>query len=106
MVFVCMGFIFYMGSVPGSNVPPLFPYQDIVYHFMIYLILAVLFSRALKNTYPKLKKRELVIITAIFAVLYGASDELHQLFTPGRSAAFSDVLIDGLGGFIGSLLLR
>lgn len=37
----------------------------------------------------------------IFAVLYAASDELHQYFVPGRSCELRDVLIDACGAAAG-----
>ena len=38
-------------------------------------------------------------------IAYGASDEIHQIFVPGRLGAFSDVLIDSLGVLIGVSLV-
>ena len=40
----------------------------------------------------------------IFAALYAASDELHQLFVPGRAGRLGDVLIDSAGAAIGVLI--
>ena len=40
-------------------------------------------------------------IAAIFAVLYAASDEFHQLFVPGRAGSIRDVIIDGTGAVLG-----
>jgi VanZ family protein len=41
----------------------------------------------------------------LFAVLYAATDEFHQSFTPGRHASFEDVLIyDNLGAYLAVLL--
>jgi len=39
-------------------------------------------------------------------VLYGASDELHQWFVPGRSSDLRDLLADTLGVLAGVLLYR
>lgn len=39
--------------------------------------------------------------TQIIGSLYAASDEIHQLFIPGRAGRISDVLIDSLGVLIG-----
>ena len=36
----------------------------------------------------------------LLATLYGASDEIHQMFVPGRTPLFSDVMIDSLGAFL------
>ena len=40
-----------------------------------------------------------------FAFCYASTDELHQLFIPGRSGQFTDVCIDTAGAAIGLLLL-
>ena len=40
-------------------------------------------------------------IAAIFAILYAASDEFHQLFVPGRAGSIRDVVIDGMGAVLG-----
>ena len=34
-------------------------------------------------------------------VLYASTDEIHQLFVPGRSGMVRDVFIDSIGGIIG-----
>jgi VanZ family protein len=104
-VATCMGFIFYASSIPGSDIPPLFPGQDIVFHFVIYMALAYFFSRALKNT-ADISAKKVFIFTLIFGVLYAISDEIHQAFVPLRSVSGFDVFIDGCGTFAGSLIRR
>jgi VanZ family protein len=46
--------------------------------------------------------------TLAFALgaLYAASDELHQLFVPGRSGELGDVLLDSLGVAAGVYVLK
>ena len=41
-----------------------------------------------------------------FSLLYAGSDELHQLFVPGRACRFTDVLVDGAGILAGLTLAR
>jgi len=101
-----MGFIFYTSSIPGTEIPPLFQGQDIVYHLLIYLLLAYFFSRAIKNTYEKISPLKVILFTLIFGILYGISDEFHQSFVPHRSVSGYDVFIDGVGSFIGGLICR
>lgn len=36
-----------------------------------------------------------------FSFLYACSDELHQYFVPGRSAKFTDVMVDSVGFTLG-----
>ena len=42
---------------------------------------------------------------ALFAIVFAALDEIHQLFVPGRTAAVSDVGVDALGAIAAQLLL-
>ena len=40
------------------------------------------------------------------AVIFSISDEIHQLFVPGRSGQITDVIIDGCGALIGVILIK
>lgn len=102
-VLLWMGFIFYASSIPGNEVPSLFPFQDIAFHLFIYLILSFFFARALKNTYFGITRAKIIVFTVIFGVIYGISDELHQAFVPYRTVSGLDLFIDTLGSFMGSL---
>ena len=42
----------------------------------------------------------------ILATIYAATDEVHQLFVPGRSGQLRDVLLDSTGAAVGILILR
>ena len=59
--------------------------------FLLVLIPAVLFIK-------KLSLR--TGITLLITLLYAVSDEIHQLFVPGRSGMLRDVVIDFLGALI------
>jgi len=93
LVLFFMAVIFRASAMPGKDIPPLFPFQDICWHFGIYLILAYFFSRALGSTWGQMSVKKIFLFTLAFAVLYGITDELHQLWTPGRSATGFDVLM-------------
>lgn len=43
-------------------------------------------------------------ISLLCSWIYGASDEFHQRFVPGRSGSIRDVCIDGAGAVIGIVL--
>jgi VanZ family protein len=38
------------------------------------------------------------------STLYGVSDELHQLFVPGRNCDWHDVVADAAGSLLGAAL--
>jgi VanZ family protein len=40
----------------------------------------------------------------VLATIWGAVDEIHQVFTPGRSSGLDDWMADLIGGFLGALL--
>jgi VanZ family protein len=105
-VVACMLAIFYVSSVPGKNIPSLFKFQDVAFHFLIYCILGLFFSRALKNTYKGISYEKIFIFTVVFGVLYGISDEFHQSFTPLRFVSGFDVFIDGIGSCAGGVLIK
>ena len=71
-------------------------------HMAAYGILAWLIWRAVK---PVSGKRWLAALVWLMAVLYAGSDELHQLFVPGRHGSLVDVMIDGLGALIAVIVL-
>ena len=43
-------------------------------------------------------------MSILFSFLYACTDELHQIFVPGRSAQFRDILIDTLGASFGATI--
>lgn len=53
----------------------------------------------------KLSNAKLLFFALCSSFLYACTDEIHQLFVPGRSGQFTDVLVDTLGAFCGCLLL-
>ena len=103
-VLLCMGFIFYTSSIPGTDIPPIFPFQDIAYHALLYSILAFLLSRALIKTYPQKKSYQILFLAVVFGTLYGITDEWHQAFVPYRTVSNFDVLIDAIGSLLGGLI--
>jgi VanZ family protein len=68
-------------------------------HVVGYALLGLAFLRALVPQ-GRAPLRAAVIAVAL-ATGYGATDEFHQSFVPGRGPAFSDVLIDLVGASLG-----
>ena len=59
-------------------------------------------------TWQKIKttmKNSGLPLCMLVGVLYAVSDEIHQMFVPGRSAQVIDIFADSLGVLVGSLLL-
>lgn len=71
-------------------------------HFLLYLILGALSARALqKNGMSGWKP---LVLAVLICAAYAATDELHQVFVPGRSGQISDVLLDSMGAMVGVVL--
>lgn len=47
-----------------------------------------------------------IYIMLIFCFLYACSDEIHQLFVPGRSGSIIDVILDSLGSMSSLLIFK
>ena len=83
--------IFFLSSIPGNEIPSQVSPYSLLLHFLLYLFFSftiLLFFRAPFRAY-------------LFGVLYAFSDELHQLFVPGRSCDPLDFLADSIGVALG-----
>lgn len=71
-------------------------------HFISYLILGVLVLNAFIKC--KIEKKKAIIYSIIICVFYSISDEVHQLFVPGRGGQLKDVVIDSCGTLVGIII--
>lgn len=69
-------------------------------HGFIYFVLGILALNFMINCNVKRKK----LMSLGICLLYAISDEVHQLFVPGRSGQISDVFVDFTGSILGVLL--
>jgi len=69
-------------------------------HFTAYLILGMLSVNALRQNGAG--RYRAFAWAMVICALYAASDEIHQLFVPGRAGMVTDVMIDSAGAFTGS----
>ena len=72
-------------------------------HALGYGLLGLAYLRGLKGEGHILTPRHLLLAWTL-AVLYSATDEFHQSFTPGRTPAVTDVLIDSVGAAVALFL--
>jgi VanZ family protein len=89
-----MALIYFMSSQPRLLLDlPEISHADKWMHFMAYALLCFLLGMAaLKNEFNRPW-----VWAFMVASLYGASDEIHQYFVPGRQADFYDWFADSLG---------
>ena len=87
-------------SIPSDKLPAVRVLGfDKLVHFGIYLVLCLLLHRSFRNQSrsPFLREHSL-IMSIIVSILYGATDEFHQLYVPGRSSSVYDLFANALGG--------
>ena len=71
-------------------------------HFIGYMILGILASGLILQ-YENINKK--YPLAFLICVIYAISDEIHQLFVPGRAGQVRDVLIDSAGSLLGIILV-
>jgi hypothetical protein len=95
---VLMIVIFLLSSIPGKiirtsivgNEP-----SEISGHFILFVFLCISYYKATKN----------ILLSILMTIVYAVFDELHQVFTPGRSSSLFDVYVDTVGALISGLFL-
>jgi VanZ family protein len=98
-----LGIIFFLSEQSGYTLSlhiSLFYGADKIAHLLMYWVLAATVIYAFSESFKKRLPSVVVVLTVLFCLFYGISDEFHQSFTPGRSVSVFDVAAD----FTGALL--
>jgi VanZ family protein len=94
-----MAGLFALSCVPEDRTHPgigaYFPPPDVqnALHIPAYAGLSFLLWKALRG------RRHAALLAASLATIYGALDEVHQMFTYGRTSSVTDALANALGAF-------
>ncbi len=102
-----MAAIFVASSIPNIGELPGGVSPDFG-HFVGYVLLGSLLARALADARAEQLTTPVAGLAWIGSAIYGASDEFHQSFVPGRTPDVNDWLVDIAGAavaVIGSRLL-
>ncbi len=112
-VIIWMALIFGVSSITGEDLENVskdfglgaakLDISDVAYHTTVFAVLALVLSRALFAQFPS-GGRLLWIGVASLSFVYGAGDELHQAFVPGRAATLLDMGYN-LAGITGGLAI-
>ncbi|GEM_PF-77841 len=94
--------IFVGSSIPGSRIKAGPPGFDKLIHLFEYLVLSALLFAALAYGGKRGDLKSYLLLSFLIASIYGVSDEVHQLFVPGRFFEPLDIFTDSVGSLIGS----
>jgi VanZ family protein len=93
LIFTLSSFTF--ATDPGHNIPN----ADKFGHITVYYILGCLVARAWRAN-PRFSTTQLFILTVLVTSAYGATDEWHQSYVPGRAPEFADWIADTLAALL------
>lgn len=88
--------LFFLSSRESLPAPRL-PHFDKVAHFGAYLVLGALLALAADRS------RLPLWVAILLGIAYGASDEVHQMFVPGRTSSLGDLAADAAGVLVAVL---
>ena len=90
--------LFFLSAMPGLDRPPvLFEREDLAIHLLLYVLLGAALAWARSRSGAATSH---AAFTAA-GILYGASDEWHQSFVPGRDPSGWDFAADTMGVLLG-----
>jgi VanZ family protein len=89
--------IFAVSAIPQMPPPLGFKWGDKVAHLLEYGIFSLLLFMAFYTSGKEFLKRHVFILSLLIGIVYGLSDEIHQIFVPGRNCDIYDFLADCLG---------
>jgi len=98
-------FIFVLSLLPGEELPAVDIFQiDKLVHFFFFSVLMILTSYGIYKTsyFPK-DSRHPAVIGCAYSLTLGILIEIGQLYVPGRSFSYADMLANSIGAGIGYL---
>lgn len=103
LVLAYMAAIYLASSLSGISLPARL--SDKAAHAALYFVLSSLIVWALTDGDVRRVTGRTVTIATLASVLYGWTDELHQLFVPSRQYEWLDLLADATGAGLAATLL-
>lgn len=91
-----------LDSIPGRNLPAVTG-MDKLAHLALYGVLGALSTHAMMRT-PRWPGARALVTVICGVALFGAVDELHQAFIPGRTPELRDWLADTAGAAAASVV--
>jgi len=97
--------IFFLSSIQQSKLPPV---HLIGFDKIVHIIEYLLYGMTLMLAYSRSTSDKIIHnafkLSLITGIIYAASDEIHQLFVPGRDFSIFDFTADAAGVLLGVYL--
>lgn len=93
--------LFLLSAQGDALSPTVFRHADKLVHLSLYAVLGLALAWG-RGRSRSTRSRGFV---AVAGVLYGATDEVHQIWVPGRTPSLLDFVADGAGVLLGYALL-
>ena len=91
-------FVFVVSALQAPPAPDYpFAWGDKLTHALVYAAMLPLAVRAMRLFPARASLRSRLLPAFLFCALYGATDEIHQYFVPGRSCDVFDWIADAVG---------
>jgi VanZ family protein len=75
---------------------------DKLQHMIAYLVLAVTIGFWVSPEFWRQRRFLALLLVVLVSSAYGAIDEVHQIFTPGRECSVWDWIADTIGAMLGA----
>lgn len=95
------GVILFVTSIPTGVFPRQVTAYDKYVHLALYGLFAVLLTRDISQVTGRWRAS---VLAVMIAIAFGAADEWHQRFIPGRSSDIGDWRMDSVGAAGGAVL--
>jgi VanZ family protein len=100
-----MAALFFASAGQGVTLPP-GRNVDKVLHAGAYAVLAGLSAWALTSGRLRAATWRALLAACLISIAYGATDEFHQYFVPGRQADVLDLAADAIGALAAAGVIR
>jgi len=94
---IVMAAIYALSSVPGPEIDAVGLGDERYHingHFFLFVVLCISYYYATGR----------IALSVVMTAIFGIFDEIHQTFTPFRSASSFDIWVDIFGGIIGGFI--
>lgn len=99
-------FIFLMSSLSAPPTPTFnLEWGDKITHAGAFGLMMLFTFRATRWLFSNRTLGMQIVLAALYCIVYGATDEIHQYFVPGRSCDIFDWIADTTGTLLGAAFI-